>query len=769
MMTIMSIAPSRLMLSAVVLAVVCTPALAADRQAPAAAAAPQTGGEPPPPTLPETIARSGDGRATVRAVRVTTSIKIDGRLDEAIYHDLQPASDFIQMEPRGGEVASEKTEVWVFYDGENVYVSFRAWESRPDRMIANEMRRDSANIRQADSIGFSFDTFRDRRNAILFEANALGARTDGQSTNERQYSTDWNPVWSLAAGKFDGGWTIEAALPFKSIRYAPGVVQDWGFQARRTNKWKNEIAYLTKLPPALGLGRADFSASLFANLIGLEAPQQSHTLDVKPYAIADLTTDNTVTPARTNDPGGDIGADAKYAITQNLMADVTFNTDFAQVEADQQQVNLTRFSLFFPEKRDFFLENAGIFSFGNNQFGANANQSDVPILFYSRRIGLSGTDEVPIWGGGRVTGRIGRYSIGALDMATRQDDVAAVPTTNFSVVRIKRDILRRSSIGMIATGRSRAQRLPGSNVAYGIDGTFTLSSTLQVTTYVARSESSGSSRDQNSYRAQMDYTGDRYGLQLERLSVDRNFNPEVGFVRRADMRKNYALARFSPRSRNYKSVRKFSNIGQFTYITDSAGRLSSRVADYEYAFEYQSSDRLSFGINDDYELLTRPFTVVPGAVIPAGGYEFTVGRIGYNLGQQRPVSGNLLLERGQFYNGTRTGLALSNGRVNVSSRLSIEPSVVLNWIRLPAASVTSKLIGSRVTYTVTPLMFVSALVQYNNSTHTVSTNARLRWEYRPGSEVFVVFNDEHNDAVSAGLPSLQTRAFIIKVNRFFRL
>jgi hypothetical protein len=455
-----------------------------------------------------------------------------------------------------------------------------------------------------------------------------------------------------------------------------------------------------------------------------------------------------VSPARSSDPGGNIGADAKYAITQNLMADLTFNTDFAQVEADQQQVNLTRFSLFFPEKRDFFLENAGTFSFGNNQFGANASQSDVPILFYSRRIGLSGTHEVPIWGGGRVTGRIGRYSIGALDMATRQDDVAAVPMTNFSVVRIKRDILRRSSIGMIATGRSRAQRLPGSNVAYGIDGTFTLSSTLQVTTYAARSESSESSRDQNSYRAQMDYTGDRYGLQLERLSVDRNFNPEIGFVRRADMRKNYALARFSPRSRNYKSVRKFSNIGQFTYITDSAGRLSSRVADYEYAFEYQSSDRLSFGINNDYELLTRPFTVFPGAVIPAGGYEFTVGRIGYILGQQRPVSGNLLLERGQFYNGTRTGLALSNGRVNVSSRLSIEPSVVLNWIRLPAASVTSKLIGSRVTYTVTPLMFVSALVQYNNSTHTLSTNARLRWEYRPGSEIFVVFNDEHNDAVS---------------------
>ncbi len=418
---------------------------------------------PPPPELPETISRDGQGRATVRAVRLSAPPRIDGRLDEAIYEQVRPASGFIQMEPDGGQPATERTEVWVFYDEEQVYMTFRAWESQPDRMIVNEMRRDSGNIRQGDSVEFAFDTFRDRRNAILFEANALGARTDLESTNERQMNSDWNPIWTLSAGRFEGGWTIEAAVPFKSIRYAPGAAQDWGFQARRSNKWKNEISYLTRVPPALGLGRADFSASLYATLIGLEAPPLSRNLEIKPYVIADITTDNLSTPRRSNDPDGDIGVDAKYSITQNLTADFTYNTDFAQVEADEQQVNLTRFSLFFPEKRDFFLENQGLFTFGNNTFAPAAQaRSDVPILFYSRRIGLAGNREVPILAGGRVTGRVGRYQLGVVNMQTRDDETASAEATNFSIVRVKRDILRRSSLGLLVTSRSNSQTLGGS-------------------------------------------------------------------------------------------------------------------------------------------------------------------------------------------------------------------------------------------------------------------------------------------------------------------
>jgi hypothetical protein len=763
----LTVSPKRIAARATVVAVVSILAIASAFAQGPTTPTPASAG-PPPPALNETITRDGEGRATVRARRIDAPLRIDGKLDERVYADVPPASGFIQMEPNAGAPASEKTEVWVFFDRENVYVSFRAWESDPDRAIVNEMRRDSGNIRQGDSVEFAFDTFRDRRNAILFEMNSLGARTDAQSTNERQYSPDWNPIWSLAAGRFEGGWTIEAALPFKSIRYPPGTTQDWGFQARRTNKSKNEISYLTRLPPSLGLGRADFSASLYASLVGMEAPPPSHNLELKPYIIGDLTTDNTSAERRHNDPGGDIGVDAKYSVTQNLTADLTYNTDFAQVEADEQQVNLTRFSLFFPEKRDFFLENQGLFTFGNNTFAGGANSvSDVPIMFYSRRIGLSGTHEVPILGGGRLTGRVGRYSLGAVNMQTREDDDVAAPSTNFSVVRVKRDVLRRSSIGAILTSRSRAQTLPGSNQVYGVDGTFAFFNNLTFATYLARSRSERLTGDDWSYRAQMEYGGDRYGLQLERLSIDRNFNPEVGFVRRPDARKNYAQARFSPRPKSIKSVRKFSSIGQWTYVEDGDGTLTTRVLDGEFAVEFQNSDRFSVGMNDDFERIVRPFTV-SGARIPVGAFSFTTGRIGYNFGQQRPLSANVLLERGGFYQGERTALTISRGRLNLSSQLSLEPSVSVNWLDLPTGDVTTKLVGSRATYTVTPLLFVSALVQYNSSTNTVSANARLRWEYRPGSELFFVYNEERLDETAPSQSALQNRAFIFKVNRFLR-
>src|SRR5262245_23757774 len=284
---------------------------------------------------------SAAGHITIRAVR-TEPLRIDGHLDESLYASVDPVSDFVQMEPEGGKPATEKTEVWVAFDQRNVYVSFRAWESHPERMIANEMRRDSNNIRQGDCIGFGLDTFFDHRNALQFEVSPIGARTDGQSTNERQYNADWNPVWDVAVAKFEGGWTVEAAIPFKSIRYADGP---WGFQARRNNKWRNEISYLTAVPPAFGLGRGSFSASLFATLTDLEVPQRSRTLEVKPYAVGNMTTDKTAVPAILNHPDGDLGADAKYSVTQSLSTDLTYNTDFAQVEADEQQVNLTRFSL----------------------------------------------------------------------------------------------------------------------------------------------------------------------------------------------------------------------------------------------------------------------------------------------------------------------------------------------------------------------------------------------------------------------------------------
>ena len=727
---------------------------------------------PAPPTLPATIARDEQGRMTIRAVRLQTPLRIDGQVDEAIYSTVEPITDFVQMEPAGGQPASEKTDVWLLFDQDNVYVTLRAWESQPDRMIANEMRRDSNNIRMADCIGFSLDTFYDRRNALQFEVNPLGARTDGQSTNERQYSADWNPVWDLAVGRFAGGWTVEAAIPFKSIRYQPGRSQIWGFNARRNNKWKNEISYLARIPPAFGIGRGSFAASLFATVVGVEAPPGAKNLEFKPYATGDLTTDVTQTPRITNDLGRDAGLDVKYGIAQSFTIDGTVNTDFAQVEADEQQVNLTRFSLFFPEKREFFLENAGTFSFGGAGGGQVGGASaETPILFYSRRIGLNQIQgqgrEVPISAGGRLTGRAGRFTIGLLEIGTRDSPTARAEATNFAVVRVRRDILRRSSIGLIATSRSRSQSLAGSNEAYGVDGTFAFFQNLAFNTYWAKTRSEGLAGDDTSFRAQMDYGGDRYGVQLERLDIGDNFNPEVGFVRRDNMRRNYAQLRFSPRPARIRSIRKFSGIGTVNYIENGSGQLETRTVDGEFAIEFQNSDRFSVGLLDSYEFLQRPFAITPAVNIPVGGHDFRQGRVVMLFGQQRPVSGNLALEHGTFYDGHLTTLAFTRSRVNPTSRFSLEPTVAINWADLPYGSFTTKLVGSRITYTMTPLMFASALIQYNSSTNRVSSNVRLRWEYQPGSELFVVYNEER-DSLSPHFPDLQNRALIVKINRLFR-
>jgi hypothetical protein len=734
---------------------------------------------PPEPVAPEVITRDSAGRATIRAVRVAEPLRIDGALDETIYLNVPSMSDFIQVEPDGGEAATERTEAWVAFDDENVYVSFRVWDSQMDTLIATEMRRDSTNNWQGnDLVSFIFDTFYDRRSSFTFTMNPLGGRSDGTMVNDRQYSSDWNPVWETKAGRFDGGWTAEAAVPFKSLRYQPGTSQLWGFNAMRVKRSKNEISTLTRVPPARG--QSGFQQAQFAaSLVGIEAPRSGANVDLKPYAISSLTTDRVATPRVSNHPEAEAGLDVKYAVTQGLVADLTVNTDFAQVEADEQQINLTRFSLFFPEKRDFFLENQGTFAFGGvaiNSAGGNFNggfiggdSSDAPIMFYSRRIGLNEGRQVPLNAGGRLTGRAGKYSIGVLNIQTGEEEQTAARDTNFSVIRVKRDILRRSSVGLLFTNRSVSTRGTGGNQSYGIDGTFAFFENLQINTYWAGTSTEGlSTRDDTSYRGQLDYSGDRYIVQVERLKIGDNFNPEMGFLRRDDIVRDYARFRFSPRPRNRNAIRKYVYDGSLEYIENGAGRLESRERAAEFALEFQSADRLSVNYTNTFEFLPAPFPIGGSVVLPIGGYQFDTIRVGYNIGQQRLASANLSAEFGTFYNGHKASLNAARGRLPITNQLSIEPAYSFNHVTLEQGRFITHLAGSRVTFSMTPLMFVSALIQFNSGTNAVSTNARFRWEYQPGSELFVVYNEERN-TLALSFPSLSNRAFIVKVNRLFRL
>ena len=732
---------------------------------------------PPPPVPPATSSRNAAGQVTVRAVRLTGGLALDGVLEEEIYRTVEPISDFVQIEPDAGAPATERTEIWLFFDDTNFYVSARAWHSAPESdWIANEMRRDSFTILNNENISILLDTFYDRRNGVLVSVNPIGGRMDGQVTNERDYNGDWNPIWDVRTGRFEGGWTFEAEMPFKSLRYQAGRAQVWGIQLRRNLQSKNETAYLTTLDR--GLGRAAiFQASQAATLVGVEVPIGGRLFEVKPYLIGDVSSVADGSQI-TNDLAGTVGLDVvKFGVTENLTADFTLNTDFAQVEADTQQVNLTRFSLFFPEKREFFLENQGLFAFGGagarGPFGGSA---ETPILFYSRQIGLNSGREVPIRAGGRLTGRVGRFSLGLLNIQTGAEDLSGALSTNFTVARLKRDLLRRSSIGAIVTYRSALSGGPGFNVAGGIDGAFAFYDNVLINTYWARTQQTGNEAGRDSsYKGEFRYNGDRYGLTAEHLFVDEQFSPGVGFLRRPDLRKSFGSLRFSPRPASIDWIRRLSFDGSYNFITDSGGIVETREATGSFQIELENSDRFSVFHTETYDLLQNPFTIATDVTIPVGGYDFSNTQLSYSFGSQRRLSGNLSVDRGSFYGGTKTAVAIGGGfgpggggRIELSPRFSLEPGLSINRIELPQGRFTTQLVTMRTTYTFTPAMFLSALIQYNSSNSALSSNIRLRWEYQPGSELFVVYNEQRDTLTPNSLAQLENRAFIVKFNRLFR-
>ncbi len=725
---------------------------------------------PPPPIAPEVMSRDERGRATVRAIKLDEGITVDGALDEAVYTTVPSFGGFIQTEPTAGAPATERTEAWVFFDDTNLYISARLWDSAPEsEWVVNEMRRDSAILSQNEGVGILLDTFYDRRNGNFFTISPIGGRADGQVSNERGYNPDWNPVWTLDTGRFEGGWSLEAAFPFKSMRYRPGRSQVWGLQLRRRVRHKNETSFLTPLDPGLGQ-TAIFQVSRSATLVGLEVPASGRPIEIKPYVIGDVSSDVNASPAVSNAFGGNVGLDLKYGITENLTADFTVNTDFAQVEADEQQVNLTRFSLFFPEKREFFLENQGTFSFGTARGG---RAGDTPVMFYSRRIGLNEGREVPIIAGGRVTGRVGRFSLGLINIQTDDEPVSGAVTTNFAVARIKRDLLRRSSIGAIATSRSALADGTGTSQTYGVDATFAFYENVAFNAYWAKTPTSGRDGRDTSYQGAFRYDGDRYGATTEHLFVDAQFSPEVGFVRRDDFRKSEGSVRFSPRPRAIEAVRKFTWEGSYSYITDAAGIVETRGAQGRFETEFESSDTLEVSYTDTYDFLKEPFTIAPDTTIPVGGYDFWNARAFVRFGQQRRVAGSVFAEHGAFYGGTKTALGFGgrgpfSGRIELTPQLSVEPGLSFNWIDLPQGSFSTELLTTRATYTINPAMFVSALVQYNSSNNGLSTNIRLRWEYQPGSELFIVYNEQRDTLTPLAFPELENRAFIVKMNRLFR-
>lgn len=731
---------------------------------------------PSAPVAPSVFARDEQGRITLRATRLTAPISIDGNLDEADYRLVQPIDHFIQQEPREGQPATERTLAWLFYDDERFYVSVRAFDSAPERLVANELRRDSFNIFQNDNISISIDPLYTRRSGVFFQTNALGAQRDQEIQDERSNNNDWNTIWYTRSRILPDGWTMEFAIPFVSLRYRGEGPQVWGFNLRRVIRWKNEHVSIAPIPAAASV-RAMYRFDIFATLVGVETPTTRRPVDVKPYAIASSTTNLGASPPFRNDPTANGGFDVKYGITNSLVADFTYRTDFAQVEEDQQQVNLTRFSLFFPERRDFFLEGQGLFGFGGEQRGGGGGgqssartqtPSLTPVVFYSRRIGLGTGGIVPIVAGGRLAGRAGRTAIGVLNIQTEDAPALGARSTNFSVVRVRRDILRRSNVGLVYT--RRAPDGQAVNDVFGVDANFWFFQNVTLTGFYAQSKTESDTRaaeDRSSYRAEFEWSPDRYGLRYEHLVVGSAFQPEVGFLRRTAFRRNYASARFSPRLRGPGLIRRHVFESEFDHITGTDGVLETREAKVAYRMEFNNNDQWAIDFSRNYEFLREGFTIVPGQQIGAGAYHFGDVRGTYVFGPQRRLSGSVSGAHGTFYDGTNTEVGY-RGILEISPRFNVEPGFTVNRIGRPAGDFTTTVVSIRSTFMFSPRMAVSGLSQYNSTSHSLGSSVRFRWEYQPGSDLFLVYSDGRDTRLGDRFPGLVNRTFVVKATRLFR-
>ena len=740
--------------------------LAVDQQAPVNSGMAGRILGPPAPAAGEAVSRDAEGGVTLRAFRLAEPLTVDGVLDDPVYDQVPAAEGFLQQEPDEGSPVSESTRVWVLYDADSLYVAAELEEDHPERLTAGEMRRDHRNVGWNDSFSVILDTFYDRRNGFLFHTNSLGALFDGQVTDERNTNSDWNTVWWVKTRQLEDGWTVEIRIPFRSLRYAAGGPQLWGINFRRLIKHKNEQVFFTPTPQSYsrtGLLRLSNAATL----VGLEAPAGSRRMELKPYAIGSQS--HVPLNDVHNEWSGDIGGDFKFGVTDGLTADLTWNTDFAQVEDDESQVNLSRFSLFYPEKREFFLEGQGVFDFGGRQtraFGGGGS-SDAPIPFFSRSIGIAGGSAVPILGGARLHGRAGAYTMGLMNIQTGEVAGLDVDSTNFSTFRMKRDIFARSNIGVIATHRNLSADGSGANSLYGVDGNFAPTDNIRINTfYMATTEPGVESGHQAAtYMGQFRYNTDLIDVTAERLYLGEDFNPGMGFVRRRDFTKNAGSLQFSPRPRGIKAIRQFEFKVDAKNYDRPDGEMETREYQFDARIVFESSDRLMFDHSVTEERLLDGFNLSSDVGIPAGNYRFSRTGVRVRMGSHRSFSGMFRYEFGDFFGGTRQQVSYW-GRAEMNQRFSIEPNISLNWIEVPGGEVRAQVSRLRATYTVSPRSFLGALVQYNSAAQLFSANVRFRWEYSPGSDLFVVFSTNRDG--DDGLSGLSDRALVVKFTRLFR-
>jgi hypothetical protein len=685
---------------------------------------------------------------------------VDGRLDEAVWQDAPVVEGFRQHEPFEGAAPSERTELRLLYDREALYVGAWLFDSDASGIVQGENRRD-ATLEQTDALLLVLDTYRDRQSAFVFGTNPAGIEYDGQVTGEgagnfasgqRQqvssgggFNLNWDGSWTVATSRDERGWYAEFRIPFSTLRYRGSGPQTWGLNVARHIRRRNEQDYWAPIARQYDLFRVSEAGAL-----ELEAPPR-RPVAVTPYVLGSVQRDfvgGTETEHR-----GEVGGDAKLGLTSSLMLDLTVNTDFAQVEVDEQQVNLTRFNLFFPEKRPFFLENAGTFAVGSPQ---------AVELFFSRRIGIDTSGvPIPISVGGRLTGKLAGVTLGLLGVRT-EELPGVTPATNYAVARLLRELPNRSRVGLLAVSRAAAGDY---NRTYAVDGRLGVGDAVLIDAYAAATETPGLGGRHHALSVSGGYTTRTWEVQAALREVGESFDPQVGFLERSGYRYVSGFVMRYVRPRGVPWLRELRPHVSYRGHFDFSGFNETRNIHFDNHFEMANGAFFSPAFNLTREGLRSPFEIASGIVVPPGTYDNVEAAWRFNTNESASLSLNAELDVGGFLSGTRRGFVTTvtgrhGARVAAALRLSH------NDVALREGAFTTTLVSLRAAYSFTPRIYLQALVQYSDQAEAWSGNLRFGWLSTAGTGLFLVYNEDQGTGSSTGP---LRRAFILKFTRQFTI
>jgi hypothetical protein len=695
------------------------------------------------------------------ATRTSAEVKLDGVLDDEVWKLATPISGFLQTEPKESAPASEDTEVRIAFDGDSLYIAAYCHDREPDKLIVAALRKDFKEDEQ-DTFGVALDTFQDRRNGYIFYTNAEGAKADQQFANEgREVNASWDAVWWVATQRVDDGWVAEIRIPFKALRFEPSERATWGINFSRRIRRRNELTYWSLIPRAYTFARV----SLAGDLGGLDAGTPGRDLRIKPY-----TSVGTVRPTGgVYDRSGDIGVDFKGAVTSSLTLDATVNPDFAQAEADEQQVNLTQFSQFFPEKRDFFLENSGVFYVGDAGRNNRVNPAPTPdedlLPFFSRSIGLApdGTP-IAITAGGRLTGRLGGFTVGGLFAHTKA--ASKQPSNLWGVLRLRRNVLKTSDIGAIFMVRDATSRNNDYNRVYGVDATIRFPGDIDWSSYALTSQSPGRTGGQSALRTSLNREGNFLHVKAGIMQIDPQFNDELGYLKRVGVRKTFTDMGLRPRPAALKrfGVRELHPHITWNYFNDLDGKFLAKRMHSGFSVFLDNGSFFEYSSNPQADTLVRPFKINRNyAPIPAGFYDWHVHQFKVNSDPSRRVSLNLDLGKGGLWNGRQTSI-VPQLRFRPTHRFYVQAGLSRTKVDLDPqnAHYVQKLLTVRTNYSFNRNMFLDALIQYDSGQKLRNTNVRFNFIHRPLSDLYIVYNEQSFDTPEAPAAG---RSLVVKFTR----